>query len=246
MMLVPLVAFQIAGIAGAFAKEQQRGFAFHGYFTPGERASSRELLRISGSQLLQRAPYFAFLINRDDARVNFDSPSPPLVKPVFLGGVGIHPAGGAKGRRVTAKLSFRVPDLRPGLYDVVTCDSRCKHEVKRLGPAALYVVAGGTERRLRSEIEDLYSELSRWENRVVRLAGRIPVQAKQRWPALLARVAALEKQVAGLQRQLDDTSQAQAFALPSGTLAVVGVLAAASLALLAGRHLRRSASGQGN
>ncbi|MDQ3986684.1 MAG: hypothetical protein M3280_09330 [Actinomycetota bacterium] len=132
-------------------------------------------------------------------------------------------------------MSFRVPDLSPGLYDVVICDMGCDHEIKRLGPAGLYIVSGSVERRLRNEIDGLYSELSRWENRVVRLSGRGSGLGEERWRVLTANLAALEEEVDVLKRQVAEANRTTGSSLPSGTATIIGALVAASARLFLGR-----------
>lgn len=138
-----------------------------------------------------------------------------------------------------ARLSFRVPDLSPGLYDIVICDMGCDHAVKRLGPAGLYVVSGRVERRLRNEIDNLYSELSRWENRVVRLSGRGSGSGDERWRVLTTNLAALEEEVDTLRRQVTEAHRTTGSSFPSGTPAIIGAFVAAIAGLLLGRVMGR-------
>jgi hypothetical protein len=243
LMLAAAVASLITASSVVLAKGPVRGFVFDGYFIPGERVSSGELLRVSSPLFVRRAPYFAFLENRADARINFGWPSPRLAKPILLGRIDLRPFRYRGERRVEARLSFRVPDLSPGLYDVVICDMGCDHAVKRLGPAGLYVVSGRVERRLRHEIDGLYSELGRWENRVVRLSGRGPDLGEERWRVLTADLAALEEEVDRLRRQVTEANGTTGSSLPSGTPAIIGALVAAVAGLLLGRVRGNNRSG---
>lgn len=236
LMLAAAVATLIGASSVALAKGPLQGFVFDGYFIPGEHVSAQDVVRVSSPLFAQRAPYFAFLQNRDNARVNFGWPSPRLAKPIPLGRVDLRRIRHRGKDRVEASLSFRVPDLSPGLYDVVICDIGCDHEVKRLGPSGLYVVSGGTERRLRKEIDNLYSELSRWENRVVRLSGRGPGLSEGRWRVRTANLAALEEEVDTLREQVTEASRTTDSSVPWSTPAIIGALVAAIVGLLwAGR-----------
>jgi hypothetical protein len=239
LTLAAAVASLMAASSVVLAKGPVQGFVIDGYFIRGERVSARELLRVSSPLFLQRAPYFAFLENRDDARINFGWPSPRLAKPILLGRVNLRPFRYRGEHRVEARLSFRVPDLSPGLYDVVICDEGCNREVKRLAPAGLYVVSGRIERRLRNQIDGLYSELSRWENRVVRLSERAPELGDERWRLLTANLASLEEEVDALKRQVAKPNRTTGPSLPSGTPAVIGAFAAAIAGLFLARVMQR-------
>lgn len=248
-MLTVAVVSLMAAPSVAPAKGPVEGFVFDGYLIPGQRVSDRELLRVFRGPsrgawefsplLVRRAPYFAFVENRDDAWINFGWPSPRLAKPIPIGRVDLRAFRHRGERRVEARLSFRVPDLTPGLYDVIICDMGCDRTVKRLEPPGLYVVSGRVERRLRNEIDNLYAELSRWENRIVRLSGRVSRGlSEERWRFLKGNLTTLEDEVDALRRQVAENNRTTG-SFAAGTPVVAGAIVAAIAGLCLGRLKRR-------
>jgi hypothetical protein len=233
----------------ATAKGQLKGFQFDGHSVPGQRLSSIELLDDHLHRLMERAPYVVYLENMDDAWVNFGWPSPPLDEPIRLGTVDLRPFRYRGERRVEARLSFVVPTVSAGLYEVVVCNAGCADVVTRLGPTSLYVVSGAAERRQRNELDRLSSEVSRWMNRVVRLDGRLTRTLGfgfyRRLRAAEENVVELEREVWALRGRLADRSRDRESSPLSGPLvgAAIGVVAYGGVALARRWRPNRSHSG---
>jgi hypothetical protein len=244
-----IVVVGITAASPAAAKGQPRGFNFDGYSVPGQRLSSVELLDIHGRRFLERAPYFAYLQNMGDAWVNFRWPSPSLDGPIPLGKVNLRPFRYRGERRVEARLSFAVPEVPRGLYEVVVCNAGCAHRGRRLGPTGLYIVSGTVERRLRAEIDRLYSEVWRMETRVWRLENRLRRSARG-WHRgfVLWRKTMLERDrdLVALRARLPDRTGAED-SLPVTAAAVggavAGIAAYAGVALARSRRAARRRSG---
>jgi hypothetical protein len=234
----------IGVISTAGAKGRVRGFNFDGYSVPGQRLSSVELLDDHGRPLMKSAPYFAYLQNMDDAWINFRWPSPPLYEPIRLGTVDLRPFRYRGERRVEARLSFVVPEVPAGLYEVVICNAGCARKVLRLGPAGLYIVSGTVERRLRAEIDRVYTEVWDSETDIWHLKSRLR-RSLRRLQSVEGRLVENDRELLALRERLpertrDEDSSPMAAALVG---AAAGAIAHAGVGLARSRPRTRRYSG---
>ena len=220
----------------ASAKGPDPGFAFDGYFVPGQRVSDVQLRR-PAPWFMRRAPYFAYLRHTNELRFNTGWPSPPVAQPIPLGRVDLDRFRQDGKPRVEVRLSFVVPQLPTGVYEILICGEDCRHRARAL-ETRLVVVATRAERRLFSAVDEVRSEVSRHAKRVIELAGTSPRRGQ---------VIALEEQVAALEDRVDHLAnrrpaEPSAAAGSSPLLAGMSVVAAAAVGIGIGKRMRRRTS----
>jgi hypothetical protein len=237
LVAVLSISFTVAigAISTVGAKGRVRGFNFDGYSVPGQRLSSVELLDDHGRRLMKSTPYFAYLENMDDAWINFRWPSPPLDESIRLGRVDLRSFRYRGEWRVEARLSFVVPEVPAGLYEVVVCNAGCAHKVLRLGPAGLYIVSGTVERRLRAEIDRVYTEVWDSETDIWRLEGRLR-RSLRRLRSMEGRLFENDRELLALRERLPERTRNE----DSSPVAAALVGAAAGAIAHAGVGLARS------
>jgi hypothetical protein len=161
-------------------------FDFGRYHVPGERVVgvTEFWIRAKDRQLLERA-FYAYLI---PSRSWIEPPDIPA-EAVFLGPVTIAASEGGG----VARMSFIVPDVAPGGYNVALCDLPCRHAfLGDLVGGWITVVGSQEEVRLRRMIDRL-------ENRVWRVESNL----ERRLQNGNQRMATLQNQVNDLTAQLE-------------------------------------------
>jgi hypothetical protein len=148
LMLAAILAATV--VTGGAAAGGGAVFEFdRDYYVPGDRAVGETDFWVprTDRHLLERA-FYAYLIPRSG---RIDPPSIPSdavpLGPVALGGL--------------ARISFMVPEVRPGPYNVGICDRPCRHAyVGDLMGGWITVVGSREEARLRVVIDRLEGRLS--------------------------------------------------------------------------------------
>jgi hypothetical protein len=216
-------------------------------YVPGERARATADVWVDFAWLDQNGPFYAYLL---PARLTIDPPKIPDAA-IPLGSITIVRVGKTGEPTARAILAFRVPDVRPGAYQVALCNRPCRETiVGELAGGSFRVVATAEQARLLNfgarlerrleqrfwdstgelwtSIESLQNETGELDRRVSGVA--IEVQRSDVVDAdLLSRMDRAESQLVAMQRRITELASeagwpsraAPWFGLASGWLAAL-------------------------